>query len=164
MVETYHIAPAAQGAASLKLKIHRPSWAVVGDAEVRGAAYGDVRRAVVLFIAEMARPGASFDWCSFVDCFIHENGNCGAVVMARRRAHDSAEGAEPMCALPWRQSLLHGEGTPRGRRPRQAFWLEASRGGAGVRQYLAAFSPVKGPSRGKKPSRGSPGLESLVLS
>ena len=32
-----------------------------------------------------------------------------------------------------------------------------SRGGAGEHQYLAAFSPVKGPSR------GSPGLESLVL-
>ena len=45
MVETYHIAPAAQGAASLKLKSHRPSWAVVGAAEVRGAALGDVRRA-----------------------------------------------------------------------------------------------------------------------
>ena len=80
MVETYHIAPVAQGAASLKLKSHRPSWAVVGAVEVRGADHGDVRRAGGFFTAEMARPGASFAWCSPVDCFIHENGNCGAVV------------------------------------------------------------------------------------
>ena len=86
MVETYHIAPAAQGAASLKLESHRPSWAVVGAAEVRGAAHGDVRRAGGRFIAEMARPGASFAWCSFIDCFIHENSNCGMGITARRRA------------------------------------------------------------------------------
>ena len=41
-------------------------------------------------------PYSSFAWCGFVDCFIHENGNCDAAVTARRRAHDSAEGAEPM--------------------------------------------------------------------
>ena len=57
-------------------------------------------------------PCSSFAWCSPVDCFIHESGNCGAVVTARRRARDSAEGAEPMCALSRRQSLLRGEGTP----------------------------------------------------
>ena len=41
----------------------------------------------------------SFAWRSLVDCFIHGNGNCGAVVTARRHARHSAEGAELMCAL-----------------------------------------------------------------
>ena len=48
---------------------------MVGAAEVRGAADGDVRRAGVLFIPEMARPKASLAWCSFIDCFMHEDGD-----------------------------------------------------------------------------------------
>ena len=48
-----------QGAASLKLKSHRPTWAVVGAAEVRGTVHGDARGAGVLFILRMARPEAS---------------------------------------------------------------------------------------------------------
>ena len=54
----------------------------------------------------------SFAWRCFVDCFIHENGNDSAVVTALWRVRDSAEGAEPMCALSGRQSLLGGEGIP----------------------------------------------------
>ena len=64
-----------QGAASLKLKSRRPTWAVVGAAEVRGAAHGDARGAGVLFISKMARPEASLAWCSFIDCFMHEDGD-----------------------------------------------------------------------------------------
>ena len=73
---------------------------------------------------------SSFAWCSVIDCFIHESGNCGAVITVLWRARDSAGGAEPMCALSRRQSLLRGEGTPRGWRgprrgwrPRRAFGL-----------------------------------------
>ena len=54
------------------------------------------RRAGVLFIAEKARPEASLAWCSFIDCFMREDGVGAADVMARRRACDSAEGAEPL--------------------------------------------------------------------
>ena len=53
-----------------------------------------------------------FAWCSVAGCFIHENGNCGAVITTRRHAHDSAVGVEPMCALSRRQSFLRGEGNP----------------------------------------------------
>ena len=42
-------------------------WVPLGS-RARGAAHGDVRRAGGLFTVEMARPGASFAWCSFVVC------------------------------------------------------------------------------------------------
>ena len=48
-----------QGAASLKLESHRPTWAVVGAAEVRGTVHDDARGAGVLFISRTARPEAS---------------------------------------------------------------------------------------------------------
>ena len=35
-------------------------------------------------------PCSSFAWRSLVDCFIHENGNCGATVTARRRGRHRA--------------------------------------------------------------------------
>ena len=57
-------------------------------------------------------PCSSFAWRCFVDCFIHKNGNDSAGVTARRRARDSTDGAEPMCALSRRQSLLRGKGIP----------------------------------------------------
>ena len=44
-----------QGAASLKLKSHRPTWAVVGAAEVRGAAHGDVRLGALLQVVSLSR-------------------------------------------------------------------------------------------------------------
>ena len=56
-------------------------------------------------ITKMAILGVRFACPSFVDCFIHENGNCGVVVIARRRARHSAAGAEPMCALQRVQEL-----------------------------------------------------------
>ena len=91
---------------------------------------------------------SSFAWCSLVDCFIHKSGNYGAVVTARRRARDSAEGAEPMCALLRRQSLLRGEGNP-ARLEGTSARLEASP------SLLAWSSPSirdalsrRGPSRG----------------
>ena len=70
----------------------------------------------------------SFAWHCFVDCFIHENGNNSADITARCHALDSAEDAEPMCALSRRQSWLHEKGTPQGWRPRRAFGLSPSRG------------------------------------
>ena len=44
-----------QGEASLKLKSHRPNWAVVGTAEVRGAAHGDVRLGALLYVVSLSR-------------------------------------------------------------------------------------------------------------
>ena len=107
---------------------------------------------------QSGNPGGSFAWCSFVDCFIHENGNCSVAVTVRRRARHSAAGAEPMCALPRRQSWLRGEGTPRGKKVlAEPFGLVRS---------LAEEKPSRGLERSlaeEKPSRGLPGLESLVL-
>ena len=48
---------------------------------------------------QSGNPCSSFAWRRFVECFIHGSGNCDAGVTARKRAWDSAEGAEPMCAL-----------------------------------------------------------------
>ena len=90
----------------------------------------------------------SFAWRCFVDCFIHENGNDNAVVIALWRVRDSAEDAEPMCALSRRQSWLPEEGNPAR--------LEAS-----PSLWLGALSR-RGPSPRKNPRRGSPGLESLA--
>ena len=95
--------------------------------------------------------------------FRSENGNCGAAVTMRSRARDSAEDAEPMCALSRRQSLLGGEGIPAR--------LEASLSLL-ARSLAASVMPSRGevPRRGKNPReahqawRASPGLESLVLS
>ena len=135
-----------QGAASLKLKSHRPAWAVVGAAEVRGAAHGDVRRAGILFITEMARPGASLAWCSFIDCFMHENGDSVADVIPCalcRGGRDSFARKEPSRGLgasrssAW--SLAESKATPLG-------------------------CPLEERSLARRnPSRGSPGLESLSL-
>ena len=65
-------------------------------------------------ITGMATLVVRFAWCCFVDHLYHQRGNCGMVVTARRRAHHSASGAEAMCALSRRQSLLSPEGTSRG--------------------------------------------------
>ena len=48
----------------------------------------------------------SFAWRCFVDCFIHGNGNDSACVIPLWRVWDSAEGAEPMCAMSRRQNAL----------------------------------------------------------
>ena len=65
-------------------------------------------------ITKMAILGVRFAFHSFVDRFIHENGNYGVVVIACRRARHSAACAEAICALQRVQSLLPLEGTPRG--------------------------------------------------
>ena len=52
-----------------------------------------------------------------------------------------------------------GLARPFGLMPRE----KVSRGGAGVRQYLAAFSPVKGPSRGKGPREARQALRAWSL-
>ena len=105
---------------------------------------------------QSGNPCRSFAWCGFVDCFILENGNCDAAVSARWCARDSTEDAEPMCALSRRQSWLPEEGNP-ARMGASPTFVGLMLGGV--------FDPL---SRGKsssreKPSRGSPGLESLVL-
>ena len=51
---------------------------------------------------QSGNPCSSFARRCFVDCFIHENDNNGAGVIVLWRARDSAEDAEPMCALPRR--------------------------------------------------------------
>ena len=94
----------------------------------------------------------SFAWCCFVDCFIHKNGNDSAGVIALWRVRDSAEDAEPMCALSRRQSLLRGEGIPRGWRPRRALspGLESLVLSRIVDDIWDVLSR-RGPSRGKIP-------------
>ena len=100
---------------------------------------------------------SSFAWCSLVDCFIHENGNCGAVITTRRHAHDSAVGVEPMCALSRRQSWLPEEGNPTRLEASPSLWLGAlSRGGPLPREKTLGEA--------RQAWRASPGLESLVLS
>ena len=107
-----------QGAASPKLE-KPPSSQDGGPAlqELWGDPHGDValvsssRRSLY---HQSGKSWSSFAWCSLVDCFIHGNGNCDAGVTARWRARDSAEGAEPMCALPRRQIWLREEGNSPG--------------------------------------------------
>ena len=69
----------------------------------------------------------SFAWRCFVDCFTHENGNCGAAVNMRSRARDSAEDAAPMCALSRRQSMLGEEGIPVRLEDSPSLWLDSWR-------------------------------------
>ena len=100
---------------------------------------------------------SSFPWCSLAGCFIHESGNGGAVVTVRRRARDSAEGAEPMCALSRRQSLLREEG-----KPREAGGLAEPLAWCPLEERSLAEGKTLGEAR--QAWRASPGLESLVLS
>ena len=149
-----------QGAASPKLEkaTAQPGrWA--GAATARSEPHGDV--ALVSSVRwspyhESGNPCSSFAWCCFVDCFIHENGNDNAVIIALWRVCDPAEDAEPMCTLSRRQSWPGEEKPPRGWRPRRAFGLVPSRGEV----------PRRGFSLGeaRQAWRASPGLESLVLS
>ena len=79
----------------------------------------------------------SFVWRCFVDCFIHENGNDSDVVIALWRVRDSAEDAEPMCALSRRQSWLPEEGNPARLEASPSLWLGAlSRRGPSSRKTL----------------------------
>ena len=64
-----------------------------------------------LLITKVASLVVRFAWRCFVDSFIHRNGNDNAAVITLWRVRDSAEGAEPMCALPRRQSWLREEGS-----------------------------------------------------
>ena len=63
-----------------------------------------------LLITKVASLVVRFAWRCFVDSFIHRNGNDNAVVIMLWCVRDSAEDAEPMCALPRRQSWLPEEG------------------------------------------------------
>ena len=103
----------------------------------------------------------------FVDSFYHQNGNCGAVVIARRRARHSAAVAEAMCAL---QRLLRSEVSPQGPgglvegvvfTPLQG--RKPCRGAASGGAPSGPSLPPRVPSRGLSP-RGSPQAFRLVLS
>ena len=99
----------------------------------------------------------SFAWRCFVDCFIHENGNDNAVVTALWRVCDSADDAEPMCALSRRQSWPGEERALAGLEASPSLQLEAlSRRGPSPREKSLA--------RLRQAWGASPGLESLVLS
>ena len=63
----------------------------------------------------MARPEASLARCSFIDCFMHENG--------------AAVRASSMCALPRGQRWLGAERTLARPEASPGLWLDASREG-----------------------------------
>ena len=144
-----------------------------------GVTHGDVRRAGVLVIAEMARPEASLARCSFIDCFMHENGNCSTgvipCVLCRGGRDSFAEGnlARPGGLAKLRLVLgkiqgdtpgvpSRGEVPREGKNPREArqAWRAWSLAGSETASVMSSRGEV--PREGK-PSRGSPGLESLVL-
>ena len=84
---------------------------------------------------QSGNPWGSFAWRGFVDCFIHENGNNSAGVIVLWRVRDSAEDAEPMCALSRRQSWLPEEGNPARLEALPSLWLDAlSRRGPSPRE------------------------------
>ena len=107
-----------QGRRHQSWKSHRPNGQLAGAAGVRGAPHGDVA-----FVSccrrspyhQSGKPRGAFAWRSFVDRFIHENGNC----KLSSPLCDSAAGAEPMCVLSGRQSTLVEEEALA--RPRQAW-------------------------------------------
>ena len=72
---------------------------------------------------QSGNPCCSFAWRCFIDCFIHENGNDNAVVITLWRVCDSAEDAEPMCALSRRQSALGDEETLARSEASPSLWL-----------------------------------------
>ena len=90
-------------------KGHRPTRTVDWCCRSSGTARGDV--ALVSSVRRSPYHQSGKSWTAFarrcfVECFIHENGNDSAGVIARWRARDSAGAAEPMCALSRRQSWL----------------------------------------------------------
>ena len=95
-------------------KSHRPTRTVGRRCRSFGVGRGDV--ALVSSIRrspyhQSGKSWTSFAWRCFVDCFIHGNGNDNACVIPLWRVWDSAEGAEPMCALSQGQSWLGEEKT-----------------------------------------------------
>ena len=141
-----------------KATVQPGRWA--GAATARGGPHGDV----VLVSSgrrppyhQSGNPCSSFAWRCFIDCFIHENGNDNAVVITLWRVCDSAEDAEPMCALSRRQSTLGKEENLARLEASPSLWLDAlSRRGSSPRE--------KSLSRPRQACGDSPGLESPVLS
>ena len=89
---------------------------------------------------------SSFAWCSSVDCFIHENGNCDAVVTTRKHARDSAHV----------RSVAETELASRGRNPTRPKTSPSHLAWSLAESTAASAMPSRGevPREGKYPRRG----------
>ena len=143
----------SRGAASLKLKkaTAQPDggWRLPGLEATRGdvaswsvAADGSLITKEVILVVRFA-------WCRFVDCFIHGSGNCGVVVIARKRARHPAHGRRAHV-----RSAAEAEMASRGRSlarqkasPSPSAWSLAE-------LRVASETPCRGavPRQGRKPS------------